>query len=46
MYGTLDGRRTLTASLTGGDTEIDLAQDYPKAVEQLLGKVFCGGPAA
>ncbi|MEV8443338.1 serine hydrolase domain-containing protein [Actinosynnema sp. NPDC051121] len=42
MYSTPDGSRTLTASLTGGDAEIDLAQGYPKALEDLLDAAFCG----
>ncbi|MCP3803452.1 beta-lactamase family protein [Allokutzneria sp. A3M-2-11 16] len=45
MYSTPDGRKTLTASVTGGDTEIDLAEGYPKALRNLLDEVFCGGLA-
>jgi D-alanyl-D-alanine carboxypeptidase len=46
MYSTPDGRKTLTASVTGGNTEIDLAKEYPKALNKLLKAVFCGGQAA
>ena len=45
MYSTPDGSKTLTASLTGGDAEIDLAKEYPKALDKLLKEVFCGGQA-
>jgi D-alanyl-D-alanine carboxypeptidase len=41
MYSTPDGRRTLTASVTAGDTEIDLVNDYPKVLGKLLKEVFC-----
>ncbi|MGO1055168.1 serine hydrolase domain-containing protein [Crossiella sp. CA198] len=44
MYSTPDGSRTLTASVTGGDAEVDLANAFPKALDRLL-KVFCGGQA-
>jgi D-alanyl-D-alanine carboxypeptidase len=44
MYSTPDGRKTVTASVTSGDTEIDLVADgYPKALDRLLKEVFCGG---
>jgi D-alanyl-D-alanine carboxypeptidase len=46
MYSTPDGSRTLTASVTAGDAEIDLAQGYPKALGKLLEEVFCGGQAS
>lgn len=42
MYSTPDGRKTLTASVTAGDADIDLANDYPKALDRLLREVFCG----
>jgi D-alanyl-D-alanine carboxypeptidase len=42
MYSTPDGSKSLTASVTAGDTEIDLAEDYPKALDKLLEEVFCG----
>ncbi|MFC7585227.1 serine hydrolase domain-containing protein [Nonomuraea antimicrobica] len=43
MYSTPDGSKTLTASLTSGDAEVDLIQTFPKALEKLLNEVFCGG---
>ncbi|WHT23590.1 serine hydrolase [Crossiella sp. CA-258035] len=46
MYSTPDGSKTLIASLTGGNTEIDLVEQYPKALDKLLKAVFCGGQAA
>jgi D-alanyl-D-alanine carboxypeptidase len=46
MYSTPDGSKTLTASVTAGDTEIDLANEYPKVLNKLLKEVFCGGQAA
>ncbi|MBG0818529.1 beta-lactamase family protein [Planomonospora sp. ID82291] len=45
MYGTPDGRRTLTASLTTGDAAFDLAA-YPKLLDGLVKAAFCGGQAA
>ncbi|MDI5978626.1 serine hydrolase domain-containing protein [Amycolatopsis magusensis] len=45
MYSTLDGSRTLTASITAGSVEADLAEGYPKALGKLLRAVFCGGQA-
>ncbi|WP_410638456.1 serine hydrolase domain-containing protein [Amycolatopsis sp. lyj-346] len=45
MYSTPDGRTTLTASLTGGDAETDLATEYPKALDKLLRAEFCTGQA-
>jgi D-alanyl-D-alanine carboxypeptidase len=42
MYSTPDGSKTLTASITGVDTEVDLAKEYPKALDKLLKAVFCG----
>ena len=43
MYSTPDGSTTLTASITGGDVEADLATGYPKALGKLLEAVFCDG---
>ncbi|PZG22538.1 serine hydrolase domain-containing protein [Nonomuraea aridisoli] len=45
MYGTPDGGKTLTASLTTGDAAIDVLQVFPKALEKLVKAVFCGGHA-
>ncbi|MET7459228.1 serine hydrolase domain-containing protein [Nonomuraea sp. NPDC005501] len=46
MYSTPDGSKTLTALLTSGDAAIDVMQAFPKALEELLKVVFCGGPGA
>ncbi|MEU7900959.1 serine hydrolase domain-containing protein [Nonomuraea sp. NPDC049152] len=46
MYSSPDGKKTLTASLTTGDSTADPAAVYPKLVERLLKEVFCGGKAA
>ncbi|MCB5183197.1 serine hydrolase domain-containing protein [Streptomyces antimicrobicus] len=46
MVGTPDGRKTLTAGLTTGDSAADPAQEFPKALDRLLKEVFGGGPAA
>jgi D-alanyl-D-alanine carboxypeptidase len=46
MYSTPDGSKTLTASVTGGDADVDLVEEYPKALDRLLKEVFCGGQAA
>ncbi|WP_228005090.1 serine hydrolase [Amycolatopsis sp. YIM 10] len=43
MYSTPDGSKTLTASITGVDTEVDLAKEYPKALDKLLSAVLCDG---
>ncbi|MFC6022813.1 serine hydrolase domain-containing protein [Plantactinospora solaniradicis] len=43
MYGTPDGSRTLTASVTTGDAAIDPAQVFPKELEKLVTEVFCDG---
>jgi D-alanyl-D-alanine carboxypeptidase len=43
MYSTPDGSKTLTASVTAGDAEIDLVNDYPRVLDRLLREVFCGG---
>ncbi|GIF16447.1 serine hydrolase domain-containing protein [Actinoplanes teichomyceticus] len=48
MYSTPDGSRTLTASLTTGDAEMDFAEwaeAFQKAQHRLVTEVFCGGPA-
>ncbi len=45
MYGTPDGRKTLSASITYGNAAPDLAQALPKALDDLLKEVFCGGQA-
>ncbi|WP_189210433.1 serine hydrolase domain-containing protein [Actinokineospora fastidiosa] len=42
VYSTPDGGKTLTASITGGNAEVDLVEDYPKALDGLLTEVFCG----
>ncbi|MEU6789742.1 serine hydrolase domain-containing protein [Nonomuraea angiospora] len=43
MYSAPDGSKTLTASLTSGDAEIDLMQVFPQALQKLLKVVFGGG---
>ncbi|GAA3794538.1 serine hydrolase domain-containing protein [Amycolatopsis tucumanensis] len=43
MYSTPDGSKTLTASVTLGDADVDVAVEYPKALDKLLGEVFCAG---
>ncbi|MFI6505471.1 serine hydrolase domain-containing protein [Nonomuraea typhae] len=45
LYGTPDGKKTLTASITYGDAAPDLAQAFPKARDNLLKQVFCDGQA-
>ncbi|GAA5185217.1 serine hydrolase domain-containing protein [Rugosimonospora acidiphila] len=48
MYGTPDGGRTLTGSLTFGDAELDLAAmagALEQAKRRLVKEVFCGGRA-
>ncbi|MFI6734190.1 serine hydrolase domain-containing protein [Nonomuraea sp. NPDC050451] len=45
MYSTPDGSKTLTASLTMGDTPVDQAVVFPKALNRLIKQVFCGGQA-
>ncbi|GAA3466565.1 serine hydrolase domain-containing protein [Nonomuraea roseola] len=44
MISTPDGKTTLTASITYGDAAPDLAA-FPKALDNLLKEVFCGGQA-
>jgi D-alanyl-D-alanine carboxypeptidase len=46
MYSTPDGSTTLTASITGGDVEVDLVEGYQKALGTLLRAVFCDGGVA
>jgi D-alanyl-D-alanine carboxypeptidase len=41
MYSTPDGSKTLTASITSGDTAGDPAQAFPAALNKLLKTVFC-----
>jgi D-alanyl-D-alanine carboxypeptidase len=46
MYSTPDGGRTLTASLTTGDAELDFAataEAFQQAQQRLVSEVFCGG---
>lgn len=48
MYSTPDGSKTLTASLTTGDAELDFAataEAFQKAHQRLVNEVFCGGQA-
>jgi D-alanyl-D-alanine carboxypeptidase len=45
MYSTPDGGKTLTASVTAGDAELDAENGYPNALGKLLKEVFCGGQA-
>ncbi|MCP2257380.1 D-alanyl-D-alanine carboxypeptidase [Streptoalloteichus tenebrarius] len=42
MISTPDGGTTLTAGLTTGDSTIDPAQEFPKALDRLIKAVFCG----
>ncbi|MFI9552863.1 serine hydrolase domain-containing protein [Nonomuraea endophytica] len=44
MYGTPDGKKTLTASITDGDRTPD-PRTFPKLLDDLLRQVFCGGQA-
>ncbi|MFF2074765.1 serine hydrolase domain-containing protein [Kitasatospora sp. NPDC058162] len=41
MIATPDGARTLTAGLTTGDSDMDPAVEFPKALDQLIKAVFC-----
>ncbi|WP_157249292.1 serine hydrolase domain-containing protein [Nonomuraea typhae] len=41
MYSTPDGKKTLTASITSGDAEADVAKEFPKALDNLLKTEFC-----
>ncbi|MEU9117781.1 serine hydrolase domain-containing protein [Streptomyces sp. NPDC048483] len=48
MYSTPDGSKTLTASLTTGDAELDFAataEAFQKAHQRLAEEVFCSGQA-
>ncbi|MFC4117121.1 serine hydrolase domain-containing protein [Nonomuraea zeae] len=45
MYSTPDGSKTLTASLTSGDADIDVMEVFPKALAKLVQEVFGGGSA-
>ncbi|MFD1940045.1 serine hydrolase domain-containing protein [Nonomuraea mangrovi] len=45
MYSSPDGSRTLTASLTSGDAAVDVAKEFPKALDRLVKAAFCGGQA-
>ncbi|WP_435601876.1 serine hydrolase domain-containing protein [Streptomyces sp. bgisy130] len=48
MYSSPDGSKTLTASLTTGDAELDFAataEAFQKAQQRLVKEVFCGGQA-
>ncbi len=42
MYSTPDGSRTLTASITVGDTATGPAQAFPAALNKLIRAEFCG----
>ena len=41
MYSTPDGSRTLTASVTAGDVDVDLVREFPGALRRLVDAVFC-----
>ncbi|MFK4087831.1 serine hydrolase domain-containing protein [Kribbella sp. NPDC020789] len=41
MYSSPDGTKTLTASVTTGSADIDLATEFPKALAKLLTATFC-----
>ncbi|MEU2392656.1 serine hydrolase domain-containing protein [Streptomyces sp. NPDC007369] len=43
MYGTPDGSKTLTASVTTGDAANNPAGEFPKLRDRLVEEVFCGG---
>lgn len=45
MYSTPDGKKTLTASITSGDAAVDVATEFPKALNNLIKTVFCDGQA-
>ncbi|MBQ1099138.1 beta-lactamase family protein [Streptomyces sp. b94] len=45
MYSTPDGGKSLTASLTIGDAEVNPALEFPKALDRLVRTVFRGGSA-
>ncbi|PZG03147.1 serine hydrolase domain-containing protein [Nonomuraea aridisoli] len=46
MYSTPDGKKTMTASITSGDAAMDVATEFPKALNDLIDAVFCDGQAA
>ncbi|WP_181777508.1 serine hydrolase domain-containing protein [Amycolatopsis pittospori] len=46
MYSTPDGGKTLTASITTGDSAAGPAQAFPAALNKLLKTVFCGKKAS
>ncbi|AXB44774.1 serine hydrolase domain-containing protein [Amycolatopsis albispora] len=46
MYSTPDGSRTLTALLTGGDRDVDVVNEYPRALSKLLKAEFCDQAAS
>jgi len=41
MYSSPDGTKTLTASVTTGDQDINLATEFPKALTNLVNATFC-----
>jgi D-alanyl-D-alanine carboxypeptidase len=41
MYSSADGSKTLTASITTGDADIDLLKDFPVALGKLLNATLC-----
>ncbi|MEV0611847.1 serine hydrolase domain-containing protein [Nonomuraea sp. NPDC050404] len=45
MYSTPDGKKTMTASITSGDAVMDVATEFPKALNALVTTVFCDGQA-
>lgn len=42
MYSSPDGSKTLTASITSGDSAKDPLPSYPAALDKLVRTVFCG----
>lgn len=44
MYSSPDGTKTLTASVTTGDKDINLATEFPKALTNLVNATFCTTP--
>ncbi|MET7279578.1 serine hydrolase domain-containing protein [Kribbella sp. NPDC005582] len=41
MYSSPDGTKTLTASVTTGDKDIDVTKEFPKALANLVNATFC-----
>ncbi len=41
MYSSPDGTKTLTASVTTGDKDIDITKEFPKALTNLVTATFC-----